>query len=196
MRKCRSCKSPYEPRNSLQKACSIMCAIDLAKIERERAERKAAQEDRKARREARERIKPMSKVCAETQRDVNRYVMALSKAKGRVCISCGSPNITDAGHYIHAGSKYRTSRLRFDLILLEPQCGHCNRYSGGGNHAGYTAGLLERYGPERLQEIAELKRRADNGELAPLTKEECRRIAAIYRAKTREIEKQRERRAA
>ena len=188
-RKCRACKAPYEPRNSLQKACSILCAMAMAKVDRERAESREAKQRRREQREARERIKPLSKVCAETQRDVNRYVMAVARAEGRVCISCGNPNITDAGHYIHAGSKYRTSRLRFALILLEPQCGYCNRYSGGGNNAGYTAGLLERYGPDRIREIAELKRQADSGELAPLTKEECREIAARHRAMTREVER-------
>lgn len=189
MRKCRVCRSEYEPRNSLQMICSAPCAIAFAR-RRDEARQKAREADERRRlREARERIKPLSQVCAETQRDVNRYVMALARAEGRVCISCDSPNITDAGHYIHAGSKYRTSRLRFALILLEPQCGHCNRYSGGGNHAGYTAGLLNRYGADRLQEIAELKRQADSGELAPLTKEECRQIAAEYRRMTREIER-------
>lgn len=134
-------------------------------------------------------LKSLEKLCAEAQIDVNRYVMTKARAEGRNCISCNSPDISDAGHFIHAGSKYRTSRLRFDLRLLEPQCQHCNRYAGGGNHGAFREGILLRYGPERLAEIEELKRQADCGELLPLSKEEVREIGRQHRAMTRHIQK-------
>lgn len=44
-----------------------------------------------------------------------------------------------------------------------------------------------RYGKGIIEELAELKRKADNGEDAPLTKPEVREIKAEYLAKCREL---------
>lgn len=188
LKKCKVCKAEFMPWSTLQRCCGkIECAVTLVRGEAEADKRRWAREEKRKLREAKANLKTLVQWCKEVQRDVNRYVMARARIDGRVCISCGSPDISDAGHFIHAGSKYRTNRLRFDLRVLEPQCQHCNRFAGGGNGNAYRDGLMLRYGQERLDEIADLKRQADSGELLPLSKEEVREIGKQYRALTRQL---------
>lgn len=179
-RKCKQCCEWFQPRSSFARACSPECAIAEARDQRERHERKWRQQRK-------QELKPLTKLCSETQVHVNRYVRLRDQDKG--CISCDSPNISDAGHFISVGSKYRTSRIRFDVRQINGQCGHCNRYKGGGNQLGYIEGIKARYGEQRLQLIQDLRRMADQGALPPLTKDEVREIGAEYRRKARELEK-------
>ena len=161
-----------------QAACSPPCAIEVAKA-------KKAKEVRTYQRKGREKLKTLSQLCAETQKIVNRYIRL--RDEGLLCISCYERPVTDAGHLFHAGSKYRTSRLRFDHRVLNGQCAHCNRYKGGGNMQGYESGYLERYGQAAWDEVQELKLQADRGELEPLTDDEVREIARTHRRLIREM---------
>lgn len=190
-RKCRQCGERYTPMSTTQTACSPRCALELVAKEKIKKDRARSKTERAKLRERRERLKPLSQVCAETQRDVNRYIMARDRAAGYPCISCGDPSPTEAGHYFHAGSKYRTSRFRFSHAVINAQCHQCNVYRGGNQH-GYRIGYIERYGEDSFNALLEEKRRADRGELAPLTKEEARQIAAEHRAMTRAIKKRSE----
>lgn len=73
------------------------------------------------------------------------------------CISCGRPiNFTtcDAGHYIP-----RThTATRWNVRNVHAQCRTCNRMRDG-NAAGYTIGLVERYGDGIIGELNALKHR-------------------------------------
>lgn len=189
MPKCRVCKQSTTQRFGLTYACGLEHAIEFAMLQKAKKDAKQRQAIKRETRERRQQIMSLEALCAKIQKDVNKYVMTKARADGRYCISCNSPEISDAGHFIHAGSKYRTSRLRFDLRILEPQCMKCNRFEGGGNGRAYEDGLLLRYGVGRLIEIEELKRQADSGELAPLTKEEVIELGKTYRAMTRAIER-------
>lgn len=67
--------------------------------------------------------------------------------EGQPCISCGSYNVSDAGHYYSAGN--------FPAIEMEPdnchlQCRKCN-YFLSGNLLEYRKGLIERIGLERVE---------------------------------------------
>ena len=180
-KKCRTCREWFKPHNSLQTTCKAKCALELARVERAKQQRQKDKQTLK-------KLESLSEVCSKAQKDVNAYIRARDKHKG--CISCPSLEVTDAGHFFHAGSKYRTSRLRFDHRVIHGQCARCNRYAGGGNMHGYVEGIIARYGHEYLDRLYELKREADRGELDPLTKDEARQIAAENRALKRELEKQ------
>lgn len=71
------------------------------------------------------------------------------------CISCGRP-ITfatcDAGHYIPRGNM----ATRYYERNCAAQCRECNRYKDG-NLAGFTIGLVERYGDGIIDELNALK---------------------------------------
>lgn len=177
-KKCRHCREWFSPPNSLARACSIMCALTLAGEDTRKEQRR---KDRKTL----DSLKPLSRLCAEAQRDVNAYIRARDAHKG--CISCPSDLVDDAGHFFHAGSKYRTSRLRFDHRVIHGQCAKCNRYAGGGNMHGFIDGIRQRYGAQYLADLYELKAQADRGELVRLTKEEVRQIASDNRRQKREL---------
>jgi hypothetical protein len=190
MKKCKICRLPVDrwpiqPRNSMADVCSIECAKLLAQVTDQKKREKEQSKKTKA---DRERIKSLSTLCSEAQAAVNKYIMARDRAAGYACISCGNPNITEAGHLYHAGSKYRTSRLRFDHAVINAQCGDCNRFQGG-RPLEYVQGFIARYGQQAYKDLQELKRKADCGELKPLTKDEVRKIKADHLRMAREIVK-------
>lgn len=179
-KKCRNpdCRQWFEPFSSLAKACSMECALVVTRKDAEKRERKKT-------RQMRERIKTLSELCQEAQTEVNRYVRLRDADKG--CISCGSPNVSDAGHFFHAGSKYRTSPLRLDPRNLSAQCPKCNRYSGGGNAVEYMHGYIKRHGQEAFDELVAYKEAVDRGEVPSLTKDEAREIKRKYRKLANEL---------
>ena len=177
-KKCRSCGNWFQPFSSLHRACSLECSLDVARKDAEKRERKKT-------RQMRESIKTLSQLCQEAQKEVNRYVRLRDAGKG--CISCGSPNASDAGHFFHAGSKYRTSPLRLDPRNLSAQCPKCNRYSGGGNAVEYMHGYIKRYGQGAFDELVAYKEAVDRGEVPNLTKDEAREIKRKYRKLANEL---------
>ena len=178
-RKCKHCREWYMPFNSLQKSCTKpACAIAAGREQQAKKRKRENQRDR-------ERIKSLTEVFGECQRVANEYVK--HRDKGLPCISCGNPQTSDAGHYYHAGSKYRVSLLRLDPRNLNMQCGSCNRFKGGGNAAEYMEGYISRYGQAAFDELQELKLMADRGELPQPSKDDVRRIKAHYRDKIRRM---------
>lgn len=189
MKKCRVCKQPFSPANSLQIACKAKCALEYA---REQARKKEAKEEREWKAETarrKEEAKTLKTLCVELQRIVNEYIRWRDVLAGYKCISCGERDITDAGHFYHAGSKYQISRLRFNLLNLNGQCEHCNRYAGGGNALAYLEGFILRHGQEKLDELKAAKLAADRGEEKPLTKDEVRGMKVEFRAMIRELKR-------
>ena len=179
-KKCKQCKRQFQPYITQQNCCSGACYYIFA-AKRELGKR------RKEKREWRAKNKTLSTLCKEAQKDVNRYVRVRDQAKG--CISCAGGVVEDAGRFFPIGSKYRCNRLRFDTEAIHGQCRKCNSYVGGGNLHGYIAGLESRYGRAFVDDLYELKAKADQGLLAPLTKEEVRSIAKEHRKLARELDR-------
>jgi hypothetical protein len=143
---------------------------------------------RKAKREWRAKNKTLSTLCKEAQKDINAYVRVRDQGEG--CISCETGSAEDAGHFFPIGSKYRCNRIRFDTEAIHGQCRKCNSYVGGGNLHGYIAGLEARFGRAYVDDLYALKAKADQGLLAPLTKEEVREIAREHRKLAREMRRE------
>ena len=162
----------------MQQACSPQCAIEIGKAQQAKKRKRENQRDR-------ERIKTLSELFQEAQQAANEYTRLRDSGLG--CISCGSSDVSDAGHFYHAGSKYRTSLLRLDPRNLNAQCPKCNRYTGGGNAVAHMEGYISRYGQAAFEELQELKLMADRGELPQPSKDDVRRIKAHYRDKIRRM---------
>lgn len=161
--------------------CSIDCLAAMAKSKTKTAA------DKKARAKTqidRERIKSLSTICSETQRDVNAMIRAVDEYHGHRCIATGSP-IADAGHFYHAGSKYRISWLRFHHANIHGQGAKSNRFAGGGDALNYLNGLKERYGQQYIDELEEFRRCEDQGLWPKPTREDVKAMAAWCRAMTR-----------
>ena len=146
-KKCRVCRETFTPRKALQVVCSPSCALLHAKQKRER-ERKALDKiERKAIREARERVKPRSEYMKEAQSAFNSWVR--ERDAGLPCISCGT-----TANVQYAAGHYRTTQaapeLRFEPLNVHRQCNRNCNMGKSGNLIEYRVGLVARIGAEAV----------------------------------------------
>jgi hypothetical protein len=147
--KARGCRVRFTPRNSLQQACSLDCAMSVSRERAAKAEKRAAMQRRRQQADDRERVKTRRQLMSEATAAVHRLVRELDE--GWPCITCDRLVVDDdlitgsrwhAGHYRSRGS---APELRFDARNIHRQCAACNR-PGGHTAAEYRDGLLRRYG--------------------------------------------------
>lgn len=157
--------------NSLQKVCSVKCAVDLTLIEKEK---KRKREWNKERGEIIDKITTPSQWRNILQKFVNSYVR--KRDHGGPCISCGKPlkGKFDAGHFYSVGSY---PNLRYHEDNIWGQCVRCNRDLHG-NLLEYRKNLEIRIGTERMEQL-ELKR---NLELK-LSIPEIKELIEVYKKK-------------
>jgi hypothetical protein len=151
-KKCRHCKELFAPFNSMAKACSPGCALELVRSEKKVKE---------------------SKVCKKAVLDLNRRDLKwqhklTQKAFNKVrvlqelewfkregcdpyCISCGKINMDwCCGHFKTVGAQ---GVLRYDVQNTFLQCNkYCNmslsgNIDGNSSTMGYKKGLYHRFGP-------------------------------------------------
>ena len=139
---CRVCKAEFQPFNSLHKACSPKCALELAVSAREKKERKEW-------REAKVKLKSRSDWLRESQAVCNKFIRL--RDQGKPCISCDKPD--DGSHQRHA-SHYRPtgncSPLRFHEMNIHASCMQCNSHKSG-NLIPYRGALVSLYGAELVE---------------------------------------------
>lgn len=175
-KKCRaeSCRQWFTPWSTMQKACSPICAIEVA----EQDKRKARKKDTKRRRE---KLKTRSQWTKEAQQAFNAFIRERDRTKP--CISCGVHIVDhrhgggwDCGHYRSTGAN---PELRFCEANAHKQCKKCNQYLSG-NVVNFRIGLERRIGPEKLAWL--------EGPHPPkkYTIGELKEIRDHYRRKTRE----------
>ncbi|MGY2184673.1 recombination protein NinG [Pseudomonas sp. SDO5591_S426] len=183
---CKACGSKFRPSLSTQKACSVKCALDLAKqpANQQVARKAIDQRERREIKVRKEKLKSRAEHLREAQAAVNEYVR-LRDAQ-LPCISCDSmPSDNDlmtgsrwdAGHYRSVGA---CPELRFEPLNIHRQCVKCNRNLSG-NAVEYRIRLVQRIGAEKVAWI--------EGPHAArkYTIEEIKAIKAEYRSKTREL---------
>lgn len=178
-KKCRVCRETYTPSKALQVVCSPSCALLHAKQKGEKERKALAKIERKAIREAKEKIKPRAAYMKETQSVFNAWVRA--RDADQPCISCGRHHQGkyDAGHFRSVGSN---PALRFEPLNCHKQCVPCNQHKSG-NAIEYRIGLVARIGAEAvawLEGPHEPKR---------YSIDDLKQITAQYRAMTRELQR-------
>jgi hypothetical protein len=152
-KKCKVCKTLFQPINSLQIVCCGKCGIEY--VNREKKKDFTAK-TKKMRLE----LMTYSDRKGKALDAVKRFVRArdrwrfISQGKPPECISCGTTNPDiqyAAGHYKTAGGN---PELALDPKNIHLQCNHrCNKMmsgniSGDKTTRGYTAGIIEWYGEE------------------------------------------------
>lgn len=161
MKKCRECRKPFKPYNTLQVACSPKCALVIGKKEAVKKAERQAKQARAERREFNRRdVNWQHKQC---QRVFNRMrvleEMEWFRARGMEpeCISCGKTHMDwCCGHFKTRGAQ---SGLRYDRNNTFLQCNkYCNEslsanIEGTKTTRGYKRGLAERFGEEEAQRI-------------------------------------------
>lgn len=167
----------------MQTACSPKCAIHLAKQLTQRKQQREEKEQRAAWNKRKSDLKPLKHWEDLTQRAVNDYITK-GRDRDKPCISCGTWETVqwEAGHYRSRGA---ASHLRYNEDNLAKQCHRCNcELSSNAIH--YREGLILRIGLQRVEALE------NNNTPHRYTREELDALRAFYRAKLRELNKQRE----
>jgi len=190
-KKCAQCKVVFTPTRSMQKVCGPVCASAwAAKIKAQKLAR-ANKEERKSLAERKAKLKTRREWIAEAQAVVNKVARLRDTLAGHGCISCGARpaarfgGAMDAGHFRSVGS---AAHMRFFLPNISAQCKKCNRDMGGA-HSNYRAGLVERIGINRVEEIESMQW------TAKWSVEYLQRLKKVMRKKARRLEKRIEARA-
>jgi len=138
-KKCKVCKSKFQLFRTTQKVCSPNCAIELARID-------GAKKEKKSHSAAKRKLKDEDRSfqLKKTQTIFNAYIRLRDHAFN--CISCGRRHDGQyhAGHYRSVGS---CPELRFDERNCHKQCAPCNNHLSG-NLVRYRFNLLIKYNVE------------------------------------------------
>lgn len=177
LKACAFCQNLFQPLRPLQQVCKPLCGLRLvrAKKAKERVET----------RKRREAIKTIPDLIKEAQHAFNAFCRERDRQAGHPCISSGraldwSGNGVDAGHYRSVGA---ASHLRFDERNVHAQSKHDNQWKSG-NVVEYRINLIKRIGLEAVEALE-----ADNTPRKWL-REDLSAIKAEYRAKLKELEKE------
>ena len=174
--KCQICRTPYKKWSSTQRTChDITCALKLAKLDREKKERKADKDTR-------ERLKSRREWLKDAQTAFNFFIR--KRDRNKLCICCNMPLAEnaigggfDCGHYRSIGS---APHLRFDPRNAAGQRKQCNRW-GSGRAVDYRLGLIARIG------LAEVESLEADQTTRKYTIPELQEIIKIYKQKTKEL---------
>jgi len=144
-KKCKYCKSEFDPVRPLQQCCSFHCSVGYAKEQQEK-KRAASWRQKKAR--MKEAIKSLSSYKKDLQILVNEIARRIDH--DQECISCGTKEgKVNGGHFHSVGSN---PALRFNLLNIFRQCERCNSYLSA-NILNYEKGLDETFGESVKYEI-------------------------------------------
>ena len=163
MKKCKVCKSQFEPFNTLAVACSASCALIHGKAETAKKAAKVKKQSRKELTEFKRRnIRWQHDQCQTSfnRLRVQEELMWFSRrGLEPECISCGKIKMDwCCGHFKTVGAQ---SGLRYDRTNTFLQCNrYCNQalsgnLDGNKNTRGYKRGLAERFGEDDAREIIE-----------------------------------------
>ena len=184
MKKCRVCRQPFTPMKPMAVACSLDCALTLAKSRNAKAVKVARVKERREDKARKERLKTRSQWEKEAQTAFNAFIRARDADKP--CICCGLPLSAgevgghyDCGHYRSTGS---APHLRFHEDNAHGQRKQCNRW-GAGRAVDYRLGLIARIGLEAVEALE-----ADQTP-RKYTVDELKAIRDEYRAKARELKR-------
>lgn len=117
------------------------------------------------------KLQTLPKLLENTQKIVNSYIRR--RDEGLPCISCGSINANQAGHWI---SVRQSSALRFNEWNIHLQCAGCNLFKHG-NQAMYRIGLVDRIGEQAVKELEDI---AINSKVKKWTRDELFEIMRKY----------------
>lgn len=179
---CKVCRCNFLAPAGLQRArvCGSVCALSLAKSARAKAEKVRLVKEQRETRAKLDDMRTKPQLVALAQKAFNSYIRA--RDAGKPCISCNTPlaatgvgGAFDCGHYRSVGSAVH---MRFVEDNAHGQCKHCNRHLAG-NHVAYRAGLINRIGAHRVEQIE------CDQTLRKYSKEGLIEIARYYRAEER-----------
>lgn len=176
----RGCRKPFVPAQPFQSWCSPECGVTIARDKQQKERTALAKIERKAIREAKERIKPRSDYLKEAQAAINRYVRLRDAHLG--CVSCDRPSTWQGQwHASHYRSRGAAPHLRFSLHNIHKACSICNNHLSG-NIMGYRPELVRRIGAQGVEALEASQVRAD------FTIDYLKRLKRVFAEKARRLE--------
>ena len=175
----KTCGLEFQPSQTTQKVCSMRCAINYTREQKEKAE---LRENRKRK----QALKPRSAYLKDAQVAFNTFIR--TRDAMRACISCGASveqkrgGTYDAGHFFSIGAH---PALRFDERNCHKQCVKCNRDLSGNIH-NYRANLILKMGRSTFLEFESY---AYQAQAKKYSIDDLKEIIKTYRAKTKEAQK-------
>lgn len=182
MKRCKQCRTEFEPARPLQQVCGLECAKLIAEKKRVKSESVVKKIQRKELKDAKERIKTLTDWKNEVQVHFNRYIRLRD---GNKCITCGTENPKiqyAAGHYrtVKAASQHRYNEDNVNV-----QCNYACNSVKAGNIAAYRPALIAKIGLERVEALEN-----DNSERR-YTVEELKMLKSHYAQKIKELKSER-----
>ena len=171
-RKCKYCRTEFNPYSSLQKNCldsnCVKAWIDEVKA-KQWAKKKA---------QLKKDLMTVQDYIKIAQQVFNQYIR--QRDKNELCISCQrKPLKKNAGHYMNANNHWA---VRFDERNVNLQCESCNTYLSG-NLINYRENLIKKIGIEELESLE-----AKSKETRRFNIEELKEIISAYKKKIKDLE--------
>lgn len=147
MRKCKVCRTEYEPTKPMQTVCGFDCALTLSFSERAKAEKVALVKDKRETKQKLDKLKTKAQWASEAQAAFNKFIRLRDHAQP--CISCGRHHGGQyhAGHFLSVGAR---PELRFEELNVHKQCAPCNTHLSG-NAVLFRKGLMGKLGIELVE---------------------------------------------
>ena len=171
-RKCKYCKSLFQPITTLQKNCfEPDCVAEwINDVKQKNWKRKKAK--------LKLDLMTVQDYVKLAQQVFNKYIRL--RDAGNVCISCQKkPLKENAGHFYNANNHWS---VRFDERNVHLQCEHCNTYLSG-NLIYYRENLLKKIGIQEFENLS-----AEANKTRKFTIEELKEIINTYKKKIKKYE--------
>lgn len=149
MKNCKNCGKPFQPINTLNRACSLGCAVKLA--EKKEGKMVLRQAEKQGINELALSLKTLGDYKKDLQIEVNKIVRLIDQ--DCTCISCGSSTGQNhAGHFRAVGG---WDNLRFNLHNIFSQCSQCNNNKSG-NPIRYRENIVTLFGESQINYMDDL----------------------------------------
>lgn len=181
---CKVCKTPFTKTSMGHVACSTPCAIEVARLKREKDARIAAKVERAITTKRLDSLKTRSDHVKAAQTTWNAYVR--TRDHGKPCASCGVPPTRKAGGHNVDCSHYRSvgsaPHMRFHLHNAAAACVKCNRDLAG-NVVELRKGLIARIGLAKIEAVEA------NNEVRKFSVDYLIRLKRVFSKKTLRLKK-------
>jgi len=174
MAKCSFCKKQFTQFNSLNKVCSIKCAIELGKLKPVKVNYKRVNSQLKS--EAKEKLETYSQKVNKVKVIFQKWIR--ERDKNEPCISCGTLTANE-WHASHFKKAETYSGVIFNEINVWRSCKKCNVFLNG-NELNYRERLVKKIG---LNQVIALEDLANETRTKKWTIEELQQIKTKYKIK-------------
>jgi len=174
MAKCAFCKKQFTQFNSLNKVCSIKCAIELGKLKPAKVNYKRVNSQLKS--EAKEKLETYSQKVNKAKVIFQKWIR--ERDKNEPCISCGTTKAS-MWHASHFKKAETYSGVIFNELNVWRSCSKCNVFLNG-NELNYRERLVKKIG---LDEVIALEDLANETRTKKWTIEELQQIKTKYKTK-------------